>query len=126
MNKLSLTLPGSIRSKKNSKQVIMIGGKHQPKRPALIPSKAYSEWEKQARAHAWSQAIITPLSCPVWVEAHFYCKGQLPDLSGACESIGDCLEGILYQNDKQIFSWDGSRVFHDLKNPRTEVTVRWE
>lgn len=26
-------------------------------------------------------------------------------------------------NDKQIISWDGSRLHHDLKNPRTEVEV---
>ena len=30
------------------------------------------------------------------------------------------------QNDKQIISWDGSRLHHDLKNPRTELTVEYQ
>ena len=44
----------------------------------------------------------------------------------ALESIGDALEGLVWVNDKQIMSWDGSRLFHDLNNPRTEITVRWD
>ena len=123
---LFLTIPGSIRAKKNSKQLIMVGGKNCPRRPVAIPSKAYKAWESEARKVAWLSAITTPLTCPVWIEAHFFIKGPLPDLSGACESLGDCLEGILYENDAQIFSWDGSRLHHDLKNPRTEITIRWE
>lgn len=126
MTPITLTLPGSIRSKKNSKQVVMVGGKNCPRRPMILPSKAYKEWEDQARRVAWLDAVVPPLSGPIHIEAHFYCKGTLPDLSGACESIADCLEGIIYQNDKQIYSWDGSRVHHDLLNPRTEVTIRHE
>lgn len=126
MSEIRLTLPGSIKSKKNSKQIIMVGGKHCPKRPIMIPSKAHKAWEDEARKAACKSAIVPPLDCPVEIEAHFFCKGQLPDLSGALESLGDCLEGIIYQDDGLIFSWDGSRVHHDKDNPRTEVTVRWE
>jgi hypothetical protein len=36
------------------------------------------------------------------------------------------MEGIIWENDKQIISWDGSRLHHDKANPRTEITVRWE
>jgi Holliday junction resolvase RusA-like endonuclease len=49
----------------------------------------------------------------------------MPDLSGVMESIGDCLEGIVFMNDQQIVSWDGSRLYRDKENPRTVVRISW-
>ncbi len=126
MNTLHLVLPGSIRAKKNSKIATVIGGRNVPRRAIILPSKAYSAWEKEARKVARGKAIVPPLTCPIWIEAHFYYKGHQPDLAGAQESLSDCLQGIIYADDGQIYSWDGSRLHHDLTNPRTEVFVRWE
>jgi Holliday junction resolvase RusA-like endonuclease len=120
---MKITLPDTIRSKKNSKQIIMVGGKNVKRRPLLVPSKAYQKWEKQARRAARMQYRGEPLPGPVSVAVRVYYKGRQPDLSGCLESIGDCLEGICWVDDKQIVSWDGSRLYHDLKNPRTEVVV---
>jgi Holliday junction resolvase RusA-like endonuclease len=134
MKSISITIPGSIRSKKNSKRIYARG-----RFKKVLPSKAYEIWEKQAQQivryflygyHMETKGRIDygfepPLTCPIHIEAHFYCKGPLPDLSGALESCGDMLEGILYENDKQICSWDGSRVWHDKDNPRTEIKVTW-
>lgn len=130
MNEIKLTLPGSIRAKKNSKRIFARG-----RFKKVLPSKAYEAWQDYARrsaffyvsgVHAMCHAAFSyPLSCPVHVEAHIYYKGNRPDLSGAMESIGDCLQGIMWGDDGQIESWDGSRLHHDLSNPRTEVTVRW-
>jgi hypothetical protein len=84
------------------------------------------EWEKQARYFIGYEKFMTPRpGIPVHVTAICYCKGVLPDLSGALESVGDAFQGILWANDKQIESWDGSRVLRDTKNPRTEITVEW-
>ena len=126
MTNLRLIIPGSIRSKKNSKIACMIGGKNKPRRAIILPSKAHQKWEKEARKFIREFAIIPALTCPVHVEAHFYYKGPRPDLSGCMESIGDCLEGVIWADDGQIVSWDGSRLHYDLKNPRTEVVIRWE
>jgi len=126
VKELKITIPGSVVSKKNSKRVVLVGGKNVPRRPMVLPSKAYEEWEKHARQAAWLVARIPPITTDCHVEAHFYYKGNQPDLSGAMESIADCLEGILWANDKQIMAWDGSRLHHDKYCPRTEVTVRWE
>lgn len=124
---MELVLPGSIRSKKNSKQIIMVGGKNTKRRPLLVPSKAYKKWEAEARKAAALQWRGLPLVYHVAVKALIYYKGQQPDLSGALESVGDCLEGLCWENDRLIMSWDGSRLIHDLKDPRTEVTVElWE
>jgi len=121
MPELKLTLPGSIRSKKNSKRIFARG-----KMKKVLPSKAYEEWEKTARATMFYQLRPLPrLTCPVDVEAHFYFKGPQPDLSGCLESVGDCLEGIVWMDDGQIESWDGSRMHHDKVNPRTEIVVKW-
>lgn len=117
---MKIILPGTIRSKKNSKRIFARG-----KFKTVLPSKAYEAWENQARLAASIQVRgLKPYTEDLEVTALIYYKGQQPDLSGCLESIGDCLEGYLWQNDKQIKSWDGSRLFHDLKNPRTEITIK--
>ena len=121
--KIVITLPGSIRSKKNSKRIFARG-----KMKTVLPSKAYLEWEKKARKSVNHQLLGSVyanrlLSVPLHVNAKIYFKGQQPDLSGCLESIGDCLEGIIWENDKQIVSWDGSRLIPDKKNPRTEIII---
>lgn len=113
-----ITLPGNIRSKKNSKRVFCRG-----KIPTVLSSTAYLAWEKQARVSAMQQFNSLPLTCPVHVQAIAYCKGILPDLSGMLESVGDCLQDIVWENDNQIVSWDGSRIFRDKNNQRTEIIV---
>ena len=118
---VTVTLPGSIRSKKNSKRVFKRGPVTQ-----VLPSVAYLKWEDAARAAVMQQ--LFPDQCrkadgPLHVKVTAYYKGQQPDLSGVLESVGDCLEGFLWDNDRQIQSWDGSRLVHDVDNPRTVVEV---
>ena len=117
---MKVVLPGSIRSKKNSKRVYKMG-----KFTKVLPSKAYEAWEDQARLSLAMQLRgLKPTTEPVHVNAQIYFKGPQPDLSGCLESVGDCLEGFLWANDKQIVSWDGSRLYHDLKDPRTEIEMQ--
>jgi Holliday junction resolvase RusA-like endonuclease len=118
MNNLWLVIPGSIRSKKNSKRIYSCG-----RFKRVLPSKAYCEWEEQARKIIHKRNPL--LTSDVTVEAHIYYSGQQPDLSGCMESLGDCLEGVIWENDRQIISWDGTRLYHDKNNPRTEIIVRW-
>jgi len=124
--RIELYLPGSIRSKKNSKRIYARG-----KMKMVLPSLAYLKWEKEARISVNQQLLgsvyeIRLLTVQVHVNAQIYYKGKQPDLSGSLESIGDCLEGIIWEDDSQIESWDGSRLYHDKKNPRTNISVRWE
>lgn len=120
-NQLKITLPGSIRSKKNSKRIYARGPYTK-----VLPSRAYTIWEAEARSTMLAMGHRTLLNGPVSVEAHVYYKGPKPDLSGTLESIGDALEGYVWANDTQIESWDGSRLHHDIENPRTEIIVRWK
>lgn len=123
---IQITLPGNVRSKKNSKRLCMIGGKNKPRRPMALPSKAYEEWAKSARTAAIDQIGLSPIAEPkkIAVRAVAYCNGVLPDLSGMLESIGDVLEGIAWENDRQIVSWDGSRVVRDKIHQRTEIFIQ--
>jgi len=116
----TLTIPGSVRSKKNSKRIFARGPFKK-----VLPQKAYEAWEKRARQSLWGTAIVPPICVPCAVKATFYYRGKKPDLSGAMESIADCLQGIIWADDGLIESWDGSRMVHDKENPRTEVTVEW-
>lgn len=118
---ITITLPGSIRSKKNSKRIFARGPFKK-----VLPSKAYEKWEAIVRKSVLGSVTAPLLDCPVSVAAHVYYKGPQPDLSGCLESIGDALEGMIWENDKQIISWDGSRLHHDKDNPRTEITVEWK
>jgi len=121
---IKIILPGTIRIKKNSKRIYARG-----KMKTVIPSKAYVEWEKIAREIAKIQLLecesskIYPVSHKIHVKVLAYYKGREFDLSGALESVGDAMEGILWKNDMQIESWDGSRKFHDKENHRTEIYV---
>ena len=115
-------IPGSIRSKKNSKRIVMAG-----RYPKLLPSKAYVKWEKAFRQELWLECMqrrVKITDQPVHVTATFYYKGREPDLSGCMESLADACEGILWVDDKQIVSWDGSRKIHDRANPRVEFVYR--
>ena len=120
--KFTITLPGSIRSKKNSKRIYARG-----KFKTVLPSKAYCAWEKEARHFATGMLrglLEAPFGGPIKnVKVTAYYKGQQPDLSGVCESAADALEGIVWTDDKNIMAWDGSRLHHDLKNPRTDIEI---
>lgn len=124
MNAIYFCLPGSIRSKKNSK-IISTRGKF----PRAFPSKAYTRWEAGARAEAIKQRgsqgyTRNLLSQKISMKALFYYSGPEPDLSGCKESIGDCLEGIIYVNDKQIYSHEGStKIRVPVGQERTEVWI---
>jgi len=118
--KMYYEIPGTVRIKKNSRRIFK-SKKH--KGFENLPSKAYMEWEDMARDYV-SALILTrtdykgPFKGPVHVRVVAYYKGPQPDLSGILESVGDAFEGQLWVNDKNIRSWDGSRLIHDKGNPR--------
>jgi Holliday junction resolvase RusA-like endonuclease len=125
---LTINIPGTLRIKKNSKRIFKNKWRKGYK---VLPSKAYERWNDRARLLIQDTLIrqqcrlynVFPLEGLLSVEVHVYYKGPQMDLSGTLESIGDTLEGLIWKNDKQIMSWDGSRLHHDKENPRTEVFV---
>jgi Holliday junction resolvase RusA-like endonuclease len=135
MPEIIVTLPGTIRIKKNSRRPVQIGGVNKPRRLVILPSAGYVKWEKEARKDVENQLdgwqikgrpLIDP-AASISVKVLAYIQGQMPDLSGILESVGDCLEGIIWEDDKQIKSWDGSRVFRvdEVGRARTDVLIVW-
>lgn len=121
MARIEILLPDNLRIKKNSKRIYARG-----KFKRVLPSEAYVEWERQARVDFINNHFaFPPITTPCSVCATIFYKGQRPDLSGAMESVGDCLQGLAWEDDKLIESWDGTRLVKDNGNPRTEIVVEW-
>lgn len=121
----TVTLHGTPRSKKNSKQLRVYGRKR-----LLVPSDAYVRWERDVRRQFRQLTMGRQLPLiPVWpcavTSCMVYYRGPEPDLHGCMESIADALEGYLWADDSQIIAWDGARKYHDKDNPRVELAVRW-
>ena len=64
MNIAEFTIPLPPRTKKNSQQIIMLGG-----RPMIIPSKLYKQYEKDCAAF---MPQIETIDKPVNVQAVYY------------------------------------------------------
>lgn len=125
------------RTKKNSAQMLP-----HMKRPTLIPSAAYLEWERVAIKTFLGEGIIKrvgttdkgkpiyrvqgaePIDYPVNCRAMIYREKLVGDSVGFYQAIGDFLQlaGVVV-NDKFIVSWDGSRLLKDPVRPRVELEL---
>lgn len=107
------------RTKKNSQQLIMIGG-----RPRIVPSKLYKQYEKDCGVF---MPHIETIDKPVNVQAVYYMPSRRRvDLCNLHEALCDVLVhyGVVADdNSKIIATMDGSRVEYDKDNPRTEVII---
>lgn len=118
MSNKMIVIPLEPRTKKNHQRIVSKGG-----RPYIIQSKAYKGYEKQALY------FIRPLGIdyPVNVRCLFYMKThRRVDLVNLLEAIDDILvkAGAIEDDNCEIVAGhDGSRVYYDKENPRTEVYI---
>ena len=118
MSNKMIVIPLEPRTKKNHQQIVSKGGK-----PFVIQSKQYREYEKDA------MYFIRPLCIdyPVNVRCLFYMKThRRVDLVNLLEAIDDILvkAGAIEDDNCEIVAGhDGSRVYYDKENPRTEVYI---
>ena len=114
------TIPISPVTKKNSQRIITRGNK-----PRILPSKKYQLYEEQALWYVPKRGV--PIRDPVNVKCLFYMPTKRRcDLTNLLEAIDDILvkAGILEDDNYTVLaSHDGSRVFVDRENPRTEVVI---
>ena len=92
----------------------------------IIPSNAYRAYERDALR------VIPPrarrhIDVPVNVCAVYYMAKRIRvDLTNLLNATDDVLvkAGVLSDDNRNIVAGhDGSRVYHDPKNPRTEITI---
>lgn len=120
---IKFTLPIRPVTKKNSGQIITVGGF-----PRLIPSKQYLQFEKDCQPY-FKQVLnqIGQIDYPINLQAVFYVetkrKIDLPNLLNAVDDAMVKSELILDDNRDIIASHDGSRVYHDKFNPRIEIEI---
>ncbi len=115
-------IPLNPRTKKNTQQIVI---NKKTGRPFIMQSSKYKEYEKNA---GWFlKKISEPISVPVNVKCVFYRETRIRcDLTNLLEAIDDILvsHGVLSDdNFTVIASHDGSRVYIDKENPRTEITI---
>ena len=107
-------------TKKNSQQIIYAKG-----RPMIIPSKKYKEYEKDAGFFINYKG--EPIDYPVEVKCLYYMPTKRRvDMVNLIECSMDVLVkyGVLADDNSNIVvSHDGSRVFYDKENPRTEIYI---
>ena len=88
---MEFVLHGRIPSKKNSRVTLPDG--------RTIPSSDYSRWQREARKlakYSWRHA---PTTKPVTIQIETNCRNDADNLTS---SILDMLEGIVYENDRQV------------------------
>lgn len=119
---VTLTILGAPRTKKNS---LRRKWSWKQKRTMSVPSEAYEKWEDAALPQLRiARAGRAPITALVNVKATFYRDADRGDAVGYYQALADALEkaGVL-ENDRQIVSWDGSRLAKDAKSPRVEVVI---
>ena len=123
---ITLILPGTVRSKKNSREKHYTKTKTGKLIQFSAASSSYRAWEMRAQQSARQQlanyGIMNPTDQQIKLTIRAYVKGPAPDLDAVHTAVMDCLEGIAWTNDKQIqrFS-ENSFIRGDKKYPRTEV-----
>ena len=115
-----LIIPGQPATKKNSQVARCVNGK-----PVVLQSKAYRAYEKMALKSLLACPRVE-FSGPVAVTVNYWLKdNRRPDLNNLMAATADILEkaGVIL-NDREIVSWDGSRIVGVSPDPRVEITIR--
>lgn len=90
----------------------------------VIPSKRYKDFEKACKPY---MPTIDPIDYPVEVCCIYYMPSRRRvDTVNLLEGTLDVLvkHGVLADDNSNIVvSMDGSRVYYDKENPRTEITI---
>ena len=119
MIKIIIPLPPI--SKKNSQRILR--NRHTGRR-FIAPSEQYKQYEREA---GWFMPNNIFIDKPVNVKCLFYIPTRRKcDLTNLLEAIDDILVkyGILADDNYTVIqSHDGSRVYYDKENPRTEIYI---
>ena len=119
---IKITIPLTPITKKNSQQILM---NKATGRPFVMPSKKYKEYERQAGWYIDKKHLN--INCPVNIKCLFYMPTKRRvDLANLISAAMDLLVhyGVIEDDNCNIVvSNDGSRVFYDKNNPRTEIYI---
>jgi len=122
---LRFTVDGAPRTKKNSSRSVRPQGRSYPR---ILPSSAFEQWRALALRQLcdlhWRRFVSLPFRCDVNCAAVFYRDRDIGDAVGYYQGLADLLqEARILVDDRQIVSWDGSRLAKDASRPRVDVTL---
>lgn len=120
---ISFTIPLEPKTKKNSQRIITRKDRYGRPRPMIIPSQSYTEYEREAVKYCPKSGIDYAVNVRAF---YFRKKHHRVDLTNLESALMDTLvkAGTLKDDSCNIvWSTDGSRVFFDADNPRTEVMI---
>jgi len=121
MKGVKFTIPLPPISKKNSQRILQ---NRATGRPFIAPSAQYKDYE---RAAAWYIPKGITYDGPVNVKTVFYMPTRRRvDLTNLEEAAHDIMVkcGLLADDNRDVIAaTDGSRVYYDKDNPRTEVEI---
>ena len=126
MIKLIIPLPPI--SKKNSQRILI---NRKTNTPFIMPSVKYEHYLRDCapfiRLKGTDCSVLEVQTYPVNVECKFYMPTRRRcDLTNLLESMDDILVyyGVIADDDyTHIAAHDGSRVYYDKDNPRTEILI---
>ena len=113
-------IPLNPRAKKNNQQIV-----YAKNRPVIVQSNIYKQYEKDC---GWFlKPPVRPIDRPVNIQCVFYRdSARKCDLTNLLEAIDDILvkyKIIKDDNFNILAAHDGSRVYVDRYNPRTEIII---
>lgn len=121
MKGIKFTIPLAPISKKNSQRILT---NRATGRPFIAPSQQYKDYEAAA---AWYIPKGVTFDEPVNVRTVFYMPTRRRvDLTNLEEAAHDIFVrcGLLADDNRDVIAaTDGSRVYYDKQNPRTEVEI---
>lgn len=112
-------------TKKNSQRILVNSKTGQR---FIAPSTQYKQYEKDAAFLLSKQfSGIKPIGYPVNISCEFFMPTtRKVDLTNLLEAVDDVLvkAGVIADDNSDIVAGhDGSRVYVDRANPRTEITI---
>ena len=120
---IQILIPLPPITKKNHQQICWKNNSGGKKTPFVRPSAQSGHYEKDCSVFLKALGINQPVN----VSAKFYMPTRRRvDLTNLNEALHDILvhySVLADDNAKIIVSTDGSRVYWDKENPRTEVTI---
>ena len=123
---LSFIIKGNPITKKNHSHIFKTKGTNS--RYFIAPSKQYRDYSTEFKAQCMEQKVFNKkISQPCTIKCLYYMETKRKvDLTNLLSSTMDCLveAGVIEDdNCKIVVSNDGSRVYYDKENPRTEIEI---
>lgn len=120
--KIIIKIPLLTRSKKNSQQMIF---NPRTKKPMIIQSKLYLEFEKECKNYLWEHQYN--IDYPINLKCTFYVgdrrKRDLTNLENAIADVLVKYHVIEDDNYNIIQSWDGSRILYEKGREETIIEI---